>query len=151
MLKPQFSDWHIQRFLNKFKEQAIDQFKAILIQAGEQGVTIARNEGNYIDHTGNLRSSIGYVVLFNGNIEKENFKKAGVGSDQDKGFEQSKRLAYQVAKEHNTGLVLVLVAGMDYAVYVENMETKDVLTNAVEGTEKYIVDTLRKVIRYERG
>lgn len=46
----------------------------LLQRTGEEFVKIARLEGNYIDHTGNLRSSIGYVIVKDGRIVGKNFQ-----------------------------------------------------------------------------
>ena len=148
MLQPLYSNSDVSRFIEKFQKETKQRFFDIMVQAGEYGVSIARKEGRYVDHTGNLRSSIGYVVADNGNVKREDFQKAGVGTDQEKGLSEAKRLAYEVAKQNHFGLVLIIVAGMDYAVYVENMENKDVLSNAVFSTQTYLKDLMVKVLKY---
>ena len=47
----------------------------VLQYIGEECVRQARENGNYIDHTGNLRNSIGYVLLCDGNIISSNFEE----------------------------------------------------------------------------
>lgn len=85
---------------------------------GLQCVTEARKSGKYTDRTGNLRSSIGYVVLENGQpIKKGSFNK--VLATANEAEVQSNELIARLAATYNTGLVLVVVAGMDYAAYVE--------------------------------
>ncbi|MBR8535390.1 hypothetical protein KDU71_07445 [Carboxylicivirga sediminis] len=148
MLQPLYSNNDVSRFIDKFQKETKQRFYDIFVQAGEHGVRIARTEGRYIDHTGNLRSSIGYAVADSGSIKVENFQKAGVGTDQEKGLSEAKRLANEVAKQHHFGLVLIIVAGMDYAVYVENMENKDVLTNAVFSTQTYLKELMVKILKY---
>jgi hypothetical protein len=83
---------------------------------GETCVNNARANGSYNDVTGNLRSSICYVVLKNG------VKKSGGVIPSD----SSKRMAELIA-EYPRGYVLIVLAGMDYAAAVES-KGKDVLT-----------------------
>ena len=68
---------------------------------GEECIRIARESGSYNDITGNLRSSIGYVVLVDG-----------------------KPVVTGASKQYN------VCAGMKYAAYVEAVHHKDVLTSA---------------------
>jgi len=78
---------------------------------GELFLEISRASGNYTDRTGNLRSSLGYVVALNGEIVSRNF---GGG----KGGERSEKLASQIASRHSKGYVLICMAGMEYSIYV---------------------------------
>lgn len=71
---------------------------------------------NYIDDTGNLRSSIGYVLVVDGEIVDESaFDVVGKGQE---GSDKGKRYAESLAREHPTGIALIVVAGMHYAEYV---------------------------------
>jgi hypothetical protein len=144
-LTPKFNDRDISRFYDKFQEKAEKKFIEVLTYAGEQGVKEARTHGRYIDRTGNLRSSIGYAIVRKGEILTEGYEKAG-GSDGDTGLQESKKLIYKLAAEFDQGILLILVAGMDYALFVENMETKDVLSGAVIGTEKLLRELLKKIV-----
>lgn len=145
-LTPLFTNRDIDEFYKKFGDQANKKFLEVLQYAGEMAVKIAREEGKYNDITGNLRSSIGYAVLQNGKPVQEDYQESGKGSDRKKGVQESKRLVRSVAKDLKAGYALVVVAGMDYAVFVENMENKDVLSAAVTSTEKFLGDTLNKVV-----
>lgn len=85
---------------------------------GLECVKEARESGKYTDRTGNLRSSIGYVVLENGiPVKKGTFDKVLATATEAEG--KSNELITRLAATYNTGLVLVVVAGMDYAAYVE--------------------------------
>lgn len=68
--------------------------------------------GDYLDDTGNLRSSIGYFVLNDGKIVKDKF------SGTQEGIEAG-RAALELVKVKR-GYQLIGVAGMDYASYVES-------------------------------
>jgi hypothetical protein len=105
---------------------------------GETCVNNARANGSYNDVTGNLRSSICYVVLKNG------VKKSGGVIPSD----SSKRMAELIA-EYPRGYVLIVLAGMDYAAAVES-KGKDVLTASSKIAEielKKAIKTFRKTLK----
>ena len=99
-----------------------------LASLGERCVKVARDrapELSWIDQTGNLRSSIGYIITHNGNIVKHSdFQQVKQGSE---GTKTGKDFATEIAKQFSNEYVLVVVAGMNYAEYVEARDNKDVL------------------------
>lgn len=145
-LKPMFSDRDIGRFYDKFQKDAEKKFIEVLTYTGEEAVRQARINGKYNDITGNLRSSIGYAVVNGGEIIDDDFERSPQGTDKDTGVKQGRRLIQSLASEFSKGVVLILVAGMDYALFVENIESKDVLAGTVTGTDKFLRETLKKII-----
>lgn len=104
------SDRLLQRAVEIAKKKAVKVLKAI----GEESVAEAVSSGNYTDRTGNLRSSIGYVVAEDGNVVEEGgFWNLGGAEGPDVGRAKAIDLA-----SGTSGLALILVAGMDYAQYV---------------------------------
>lgn len=91
--------------------------------------TKAKQLDTYQDQTNNLRSSIGYVVYNNGEKVAEQFTQSGGGSKGagTTGIEKGKKVAEEAAKEFPNDLVGVIVAGEDYALYVES-KGYDVIT-----------------------
>jgi len=83
---------------------------------GEQFVTNARNSASFTDRTGNLRSSIAYVILKNGVQIDSNFEERKGGKD---GISAARDVISDAKKNFPTGFVLIGVAGMDYAAAVE--------------------------------
>lgn len=81
---------------------------------------------SWIDHTGNLRSSVGYVVVYNGSIVKYG-GFTGLGTE---GKGEGKSLAESLASKFHSCYALVVVAGMNYASKVEAIENKCVLASA---------------------
>ncbi len=75
---------------------------------GNQCIIEARENGNYTDRTTNLRNSIGYVVLLNGVVQNKSLKG-----------KHSKKLIEELMPKYSKGIVLIVVAGMHYATYVE--------------------------------
>lgn len=98
---------------------------------GEMCVIEAKDrpqESSWYDQSGNLRSSIGYVIVRDGKIVTySEFNQVKQGSD---GVKEGKELAQELAKKYTSGYALIVVAGMNYAELVEAMESKNVLASA---------------------
>lgn len=101
-----------------------------LSKLGEQCVTKIRDRAgdkSWYDQTGNLRSSVGYVIAHNKNIiQYSTFNQVNQGSE---GVKTGKDLAEKLAKRYSNNYVLIVVAGMNYAEFVEAMDNKDVLAS----------------------
>lgn len=94
---------------------------------GLECVNLARHNGSYKDQSGNLRSSVGYLIVQDGKVMNEGgFEQVKGGKE---GVETGKRAVREVAKEFPTHSVLIVVAGMNYGIYVER-KGYDVLTQA---------------------
>jgi len=121
-LKRRFSEQHI---LNRLKLEAMrieNDLIEIMAYVGEQFVADARQnlnikgafpKGDYTDQTANLRSSIGYFVLKDGVIIRQNVK--GTAEGMAAAIE-----ALQRAEPRIGAIQLIGVAGMDYASCVES-------------------------------
>lgn len=119
------------------EEAILQKFLRVLRYCGDQAVNEARLRGNYDDITGNLRSSIGYVIAINGVIITENFEY----TKNEEGNDIGKKLAREIAMS-KTDIVLVVVAGMKYASHVES-KRRDVLTSAEQLANKIIPQLLK--------
>lgn len=138
-LTPLWKKSDIKKLFDKLAERAEFVIMDLLQRTGEEFVKIARLEGNYIDHTGNLRSSIGYVIVKDGEIIGKDFKLSEKkGSDKQTGRREGEQLAMDLVKTFSKGYVMIGVAGMKYAVFVEAMENKDVLTRAADKADDFI-------------
>lgn len=89
---------------------------------GEKAVNKSRDTksrpNNWTDQTGNLRSSIGYVVVNNGSVVKpSSFAQVGGGAE---GAGNGLAYATSLASKHPQNWCLIVVAGMEYASYVES-------------------------------
>lgn len=108
--------------IDRYTEQKLKGLEQAVIRTltycGELCLNVARSTNSYKDQTGNLRSSIGYVVAVDGRIvnqsDFETVKKGGDGSKQGAAF------AKQLVRRFPKGVCLIVVAGMDYAVHVKN-------------------------------
>lgn len=121
----------IDRVLANAIQQAKRKTVRMLGLLGEKCIIEARDrsqEESWFDQTGNLRSSIGYVIVMDGKIvSQSSFGQVKNGSE---GSLEGKALAKRLAEDHKTGYALIVVAGMRYAAYVEAMDNKVVLTSA---------------------
>ena len=105
-------------YVIKQQQNAKEAAITALNYVGLECVKEARQNGKYTDRTGNLRSSIGYAILEDGKpIQKSGFERVKATAAEAQG--QSEALITRLAATYNTGLVLVVVSGMDYAAYVE--------------------------------
>lgn len=86
-------------------------------KAPERGA-IKPHQPNYMDWTGNLRSSIGYVVVKNGNIVDSGGFEAE--KDGEEGARMGRAYAEMLASQARGWFTLIVVAGMSYASYVTN-------------------------------
>lgn len=74
---------------------------------------------SFYNHTFDLRSSIGYLLIYNGEIIEDYFPIVGGSSI---GAETGKAWAREVGLLINErdGIQMIIAAGMDYAIYVES-------------------------------
>ncbi len=109
-------DAYIDRKLDEWVEECISNLEFV----GEECVAEARTSGSYTDRTGNLRSSVGYVVVKDGKIVKKGgFQHVNGTKKSDKnGEEDGEQYAESLVGRYPEGIVLIVVAGMNYAAYV---------------------------------
>lgn len=116
---------------------------------GMKCIVLARTLDTYKDRTANLRNSIGYVIVRNGKVMGTQFESQGRGSEwtseDGEGEKVGKELALSLAKEFTEGFALIVVAGMEYASYVEDVHGLDVLKPA-ENLAQSELDTIAKNI-----
>lgn len=139
-LKPQFNSQQIRQRLIQQKERIEQALLLRMKRVGEAFITDARNNASFTDRTGNLRSSIGYIILKDG----EQIFGAFPG-DSSEGKGQGEQIAEQVGDAFPTGFVLIVVAGMDYAAAVES-KGYDVLTLSSKRAETNLVRSLQELI-----
>ena len=124
-LVPKFTQGQIKAQIDAFikvaEKRTIQRFQYL----GEQCVILARSNGDYMDQTGNLRSSVGYVVFKDGVAVSQSFSQVGSGL---KGTNEGRTTAMKVGAKNKKGISLVVVAGMNYALSVES-KGRDVLTS----------------------
>lgn len=121
-------------FINEQVERTTNALVYNLCSIGERVLNAARSTNSYKDQTGNLRSSLGYVVAIDGKVvQMSDFapsdKKTEKTPDKVTGQREGKAYAQQLLDKFPTGIVLLVVAGMNYAAYV-SAKGYDVLDSA---------------------
>lgn len=129
-IKANFTTKDIERQLRGFTGNIINAAVQALGFLGMKCVNYARTvpaEIGFTDRTGNLRSSIGFKVFQGGNAVQEDYKQVLNGTE---GLKNGKALADQVGSHCGKDQVmLVVTAGMEYAVYVESLG-RDVISGS---------------------
>lgn len=114
-IKPIFENGKIKAAIAIYHERiekaAIYAFKYL----AESLVRYAIEKRTYTDQTGNLTNSIGYVITYNGEVEY----MGGFVGFGDKGAQKGMQLADDLAKQDGKSVSIIIVAGMNYAAYVE--------------------------------
>jgi hypothetical protein len=101
----------LQWYTNAKTDLNIDTSAFPAIRKQQPGDKV-RGPGEYLDDTGNLRSSIGYFVL------KDGIVVSGKVEGESEGISAAKQLLGTIPIKD--GYVLVGVAGVDYASYLES-------------------------------
>ena len=140
-LIPGFSQGDIDRKIDRFKVNIEQRIIWTLAMAGEKFVNDARSTQTYQNQTGNLRSSIGYIIARDGDIIQENIE------GKAEGRAQAKKTADEVLRENKKGFVLICVAGMEYACAVES-KGYDVITGSIPATKALLK---AKIKEYKLG
>lgn len=130
--------------LDNAQEAVEDAMTEAFAYAGEYAVAGIRkgSMSQWNDQTGNLRSSVGYSVVKKGHVVVESgFDTVMGGSD---GSATGNRLCDQLASEYSSyPYALIVVAGMEYAVYVEAIENKVVLA----GGQLWLEGNIGKILQ----
>lgn len=120
-----------------------------LSDIGEACVKIARERGDYNNITGNLRSSISYIVMNDGEIKVHGASKqyAGKSGSGATGVAEGEALLQRLKAKFPWGVVLIVCAGMEYAAFVENVRGKHVLIDAELEAERLFEELLGKIVK----
>ena len=132
--------------IEKAIKEELDKKEKVIINTlnyvGKTAVNVARSGHKYIDQTGNLTSSIGYMVIKDGTVVTESSfpteKGGSIGKSTGKSF------IHSLVGEYPNGIYLIVVAGMKYAAYVEAIGL-DVLTSAELIAERLVPEMLTKL------
>ncbi|RKT01102.1 hypothetical protein [Chryseobacterium defluvii] len=143
--------------INSYLQERIETLDQLMIRnlnyLGMECVNLAKNLDTYQDQTGNLRNSIGYVVVKHGNIINSIFTggTSGPKQSEESGEKIGEDYAKELAKDFGNGYAVIVVAGMDYASYVEDVNHLDVLnpaknlaTSRINQIAQSIVNTMRR-------
>lgn len=145
-IKPNFTKDDVRKrfdaFLNEIEKKQI----AWLQRLGEMCLVEARTNKGYMMQTGALLSSTGYEVFVDGVAIHSQFDAAsGAESNAaEMGIKSGQSIAETIGKG-TKGIALVVVAGMNYAAYVE-AKGYNVLSSAEHLAERELPRMLEKLI-----
>lgn len=145
-IKPNFTKDDVRKrfdaFLNEIEEKQIARFQRL----GEMCLIEARTNKGYMMQTGALLSSTGYEIFVDGVAIHSQFDTAsGAESNAaETGIKSGQSIAESIGKG-TKGIALVVVAGMNYAAYVE-AKGYNVLSSAEHLAERELPRMLEKLI-----
>lgn len=128
-VRPNFNISELRNYLKNGVEKELHKRVLRNLHAlGMQCVALARSLDTYKDRTENLRNSIGYIIQKDGVVIDSFFEKVEGGTH---GEDHAK----DVGKNFPNGYALIVVAGMGYAGYVEDVHNLPVLQPAKDFAE----------------
>lgn len=110
-----------ERINNIVEECVIEEF----IKWAKQDDEYLRANNGFFNHTGNLRSSLGAAVFSKGEIVFMTPFQTVLGGS--KGSSEGRNAVERFKSETAGKIAKIMVAGMDYAQKVEDIESKDVM------------------------
>lgn len=133
----------LSKKLDQISKRYFDLCIAEYTRLARRCVTDARNkskaQGGFDDQTGNLRASMGYVIFYNGKIAKQDFEGVSKGKKVGEVF------AKKVGADYPKGWAIVIVAGMEYASYVEALGY-DVITGSTLGMTAKFKEANKRIL-----
>lgn len=133
-----------QQRVDTLKNSLENAIVMVLNSLGMELVAYARTMHNYTDRTGNLTNSMGYVVLkgtrplVNGGIQ---------GSSE--ALEAAQKTFDAVAARSQYAYSLVIVAGMNYAAYVESRGYNVILPAELKAKEEFVSRMKELIAKYD--
>jgi len=114
---------------------------------GQASLSYAVNNREWEDYTGNLQDSLGYGIFHNGSLifwetlDNKQYEwhfghKVTNVAEYPYGAQAALQLLNDNTDLFSNGYRLLVVAGMNYALNVENIHLHEVLTQAMEFTEE---------------
>lgn len=113
-IKPKFGSGVVKSQVEKFGERLDSAVVFLLKYMGEMLAKYAKENHTYTDQTGNLTNSIGYAIVRNGKL----IHYGGEILPGD-GAAEGLKVAMAMAASLTSAYTLIIVAGMNYAAYVE--------------------------------
>lgn len=146
-IKAQFTQEQLKRRFDAFLAMVKKKQIARMQRLGEMCLIEARNNKGYMMQTGALLSSTGYTIFVDGVALHSQFDAAS-GAESNaaqNGIKAGQALAEKVGK-NTKGIALVVVAGMNYAAYVE-AKGYNVLSSAEHLAQRELPRMLEKLVQ----
>ena len=114
-IKPKFAEGAVSDKVKVFHDRLERATIALLQFVGDDLARYAKDNHTYTDQTGNLTNSIGYAVVRQGKIVDY-----GGEIQPGEGAAEGLKVAMKMAATLPNSFSLIIVAGMNYAAYVES-------------------------------
>lgn len=114
--------------IEEMDRKTLEAFKRVLSRALQIQRAKIRPDG-YNDQTGQLRSSTGGIIYRDGKVLYEDFELSPYGTDKAPGLKEGREKAFAELRE-SSGWGITLVAGMEYASWVETNHGLTVVSEA---------------------
>lgn len=124
--------------------QTLEQFKLVLAEALKIQRAKMRMDGGYNDQTGQLRSSTGGIIYRDGKVLYEDFELSPYGTDKAPGMKEGREKAFAELRE-SRGWGITIVAGMEYASWVQSRHSLSVLIDAELEINKSLEEAFNRI------
>lgn len=127
----QFGDGYITKQVQYFQQQVELDMKLLLQEFGEKLVAFAKDTHTYTDRTGNLTNSISYAIvrhkeiLYYNEVQREEANAAAL------------KVAMKMAESLSDAYSLIVVAGMNYAAFVESRGYNVILPAELKAKQEF--------------
>lgn len=126
--------------VNDHLQEELDRRQAVLVRnlhiTGERCMIEGKTNHRYLNQTGNLEASLGYILIVDGVIITQS---SGTNADGAKFLQE-------LASKESLGIVLIVGAGMQYAKYVN-----DKGLNVLDSPELLADRLMRELIKKLKG
>ncbi|MGJ1420444.1 hypothetical protein ACR79T_12525 [Sphingobacterium spiritivorum] len=129
--------------IEEMDRKTLEAFKRVLTRALEIQRSKIRPEG-YDDQTGQLRSSTGGIIYRDGKVLHEDFELSPYGTDKAPGLKEGREKAFAELRE-SSGWGITLVAGMEYASWVETNHGLTVVSEARKEVDKSLDQAFNEI------
>jgi putative hemolysin len=135
----------LQQKLNERKEALQRVLDMKLLQLAEEAVTHAKQNKGYRDRTANLKNSISFALFYDGELVTQHLGDIPQPENAPKEHQGVASSLERFCAEDGTvkpqGYSLIIVAGMEYGVYVEQKGY-----NVLHLTKYFLQDEMRKIL-----
>ena len=127
----QFGDGYITKQVQYFQQQVELAMKLLLQEFGEKLVAFAKDTHTYTDRTGNLTNSISYAIvrhkeiLYYNEVQREEANATAL------------KVAMKMAESLSDAYSLIVVAGMNYAAFVESRGYNVILPAELKAKQEF--------------
>ena len=140
----QFGDGYITKQVQYFQQQVELAMKLLLQEFGEKLVAFAKDTHTYTDRTGNLTNSISYAIvrhkeiLYYNEVQREEANAAAL------------KVAMKMAESLSDAYSLIVVAGMNYAAFVESRGYNVILPAELKAKQEFTNKVKRVIDRVNK-